>query len=546
MKRTLLKHTLLAASLASIGFAAMAQNLPVGGTVSRGIGFNFTNGNTMTVYQYSDVLATNWQSFNIGAGYRVKFDQPSAQAIALNRVTGTTASTINGQLQANGQVFLINPNGILFGKTAQVNVGGLVATTLNIADSAVTTSGTMEFTFAGSNGTVRNEGVINASGTNGSVVLSALSLSNNGKITVDGNVSLVGTTDMTLSNSLNDGMIGRIKEYFYGGGFVNNDVGGGGVIQNLGGTLNAPVIKLTSERTIVNTGAIKAKQLYMTTTNEYSYGEVINDGSANIAADNYTVRTDAFTNVGNAQINVKDFNATIHRRDFSNYGIINVNNDFAFKGNVGNFSMDTRSFKNYNSIAVGNKLSIEAITIENMGNSSRISAGNIAMSTNDLVNQGGIRASSWNGNIDIQAARNVNNQGSISATQKAALTAGNVNNSAGASILANDVSINAASTIRNGGVIGLTGRAIASSVVLNAGDSIFNEASGHIGSNSQRTRLRAGAALINFGTIGAGGGQTMVSAGNFVYNAGRILGGVAEVGGGKGSLNVLGSSSFSK
>jgi filamentous hemagglutinin family protein len=41
----------------------------------------------------------------------------------LNRVLGTDGSRILGQLNANGQVFILNPNGVLFGANAQVNVG---------------------------------------------------------------------------------------------------------------------------------------------------------------------------------------------------------------------------------------------------------------------------------------------------------------------------------------------------------------------------------------------------------------------------------------
>jgi filamentous hemagglutinin family protein len=205
MKRTLLKHTLLAASLASMGFAAVAQNLPVGGTVSRGAATISTAGTTMTVTQTGgNILATNWQSFNIGAGNTVNFVQPSPQAIALNRVTGTTASTINGNLNANGQVFLINQNGILFGQTAQVNVGGLVATTKNISDTMITNNGTMAFKGAGSfsnvssnaSGIVENKGIISAGSY---VVLAANQVKNSGQVNGGQDVSVLAGKDVTVT-----------------------------------------------------------------------------------------------------------------------------------------------------------------------------------------------------------------------------------------------------------------------------------------------------------------------------------------------------------
>jgi filamentous hemagglutinin family protein len=79
-------------------------------------------------------MAANWQSFSIGAGHTVNFVQPSSSAVALNRVLGSDVSVIQGALNANGQVFLINPNGVLFTPTAQVNVGGIVASTLNLSN----------------------------------------------------------------------------------------------------------------------------------------------------------------------------------------------------------------------------------------------------------------------------------------------------------------------------------------------------------------------------------------------------------------------------
>ena len=96
----------------------------VGATVS---------GTTMDVNQASAQAILNWADFNIAQGYTVNFRQPSATAAALNEIWSTSPSTIAGELNANGQVYLINQNGIVFDHGAQVDVGGLVASTLNIA-----------------------------------------------------------------------------------------------------------------------------------------------------------------------------------------------------------------------------------------------------------------------------------------------------------------------------------------------------------------------------------------------------------------------------
>ena len=115
--------------------AIPASASPSGGQVTAGSGAISQSGLTTTIDQHSQNLSLNWQSFNIGADSTVDFLQPNAQSIAVNRIADPNGSVILGRLNANGQVFLINPNGVLFGQGAQVNVGGLVASTLDVSDS---------------------------------------------------------------------------------------------------------------------------------------------------------------------------------------------------------------------------------------------------------------------------------------------------------------------------------------------------------------------------------------------------------------------------
>ncbi len=132
-KRKIVRLWLAAcASLPSVAWAQASGTLPTGGQVVAGQGSVQTQGEVMTITQTSPRMAMDWQSFSIGAGQSVRFVQPNAQAAALNRVLGSDVSTIQGQLSANGRVYLLNPNGILFTPTAQVNVGGLVASTLGM------------------------------------------------------------------------------------------------------------------------------------------------------------------------------------------------------------------------------------------------------------------------------------------------------------------------------------------------------------------------------------------------------------------------------
>ena len=120
----------------------------------------------------------NWGSFSIGVNELTRFIQPSALSAVLNRVVGSDPSAILGSLQSNGRVFLINPNGIMFGSGAQINVAGLVASTLNISNDDFLNN-RMRFTDGALAGSVVNQGNI----TGGSVYLIGNAVANKGLIT---------------------------------------------------------------------------------------------------------------------------------------------------------------------------------------------------------------------------------------------------------------------------------------------------------------------------------------------------------------------------
>ena len=128
-----LKRTLLGSLLA--GLSSWAWAAPQGGSVQAGsVQIQAVPGG-LNLQQLSDRAIINWNSFNIDANEIVRILQPGAAAVLLNRVVGQDPSVILGQLQANGQVWLVNPNGVLFGPGAQVDVAGLLATTLKVSDA---------------------------------------------------------------------------------------------------------------------------------------------------------------------------------------------------------------------------------------------------------------------------------------------------------------------------------------------------------------------------------------------------------------------------
>ncbi|SAL84260.1 filamentous hemagglutinin outer membrane protein [Caballeronia arvi] len=119
---------------------------PTGARVVAGSGSVTSAGANTTIQQNSNRLAIDWRSFGTRPGESITFNQPGANAIALNRVTGPRPSALFGRLDANGQVFIVNPNGVIFGPGAQVNVGGLLASSLNLSTSDFMDG---HYTFAG-------------------------------------------------------------------------------------------------------------------------------------------------------------------------------------------------------------------------------------------------------------------------------------------------------------------------------------------------------------------------------------------------------------
>lgn len=228
---------------------------PQGGQVTAGSGRITRSGSTTTIEQDSARLAIHWHSFGIAAGETVRFVQPGPGAIALNRVLGTEASEIYGRLIANGQVFLLNPNGVLFGPTAQVSVGGIVASTLDLSDADFLAGRTV---LHGSSGSVRNEGSIRAA-DGGYIALVGGSVHNDGTLVADrGMVALAAGSRVRLDFA-GDGLLGLAVDQ----GALSALVRNGGVVQADGGValLTARAADALAGTVVNNTGLVRARTL---------------------------------------------------------------------------------------------------------------------------------------------------------------------------------------------------------------------------------------------------------------------------------------------
>lgn len=192
-----LKPMSLAVSLVLATQSAMSA--PQGGNVVGGQGNIRQNDNATTIYQQSERMAINWQSYNVAGDERVIYVQPDKNAIALNNILSNTGSNILGRIDANGQVILVNPNGIFFGENSVVNAGGILASGLAI-DPKAFMNGEMTFrALEGKNGVVINSGTINAA-TGGYVGLVGRRVENTGLIQAElGSVSLVSGKEAYVS-----------------------------------------------------------------------------------------------------------------------------------------------------------------------------------------------------------------------------------------------------------------------------------------------------------------------------------------------------------
>ena len=175
--------------------------LAAGGTVTHGSAtIKNTGPGRQRITQTSDKAVINWDSFSIGPDGRVRFVQPAADSVVLNRVTGSEPSSIFGSIRANGQVFLVNPFGIYFSPTATLDVGGLLASTLNIRDPDFL-AGRYHFMrdpASPAGAAVVNEGRITAQ-PGGYVVLAGDYAANKGLIEAHGgNVALASGSQVTL------------------------------------------------------------------------------------------------------------------------------------------------------------------------------------------------------------------------------------------------------------------------------------------------------------------------------------------------------------
>ncbi len=245
----------VAASLLAAGTAHALDPgaLPTGGQVTLGQAAVSTQGATMTVTQGTARAAIDWQGFDIGARGTVNFVQPSRDAIALNRVVGQNPSQIFGKLNANGQVFLLNPNGVLFAPGAQVSAAGMLASTRELSNDDFA-AGRLRL-FGSSAAAVVNQGDLTAQ-PGGYVVLTGAQVVNSGRIVApQGDVRLAAAHQVTLRI---DGA--SLAGFTVDRGTLDALVANHGLVQAEGGRilLTAAGADALAKAVVNNTGVLEA------------------------------------------------------------------------------------------------------------------------------------------------------------------------------------------------------------------------------------------------------------------------------------------------
>ena len=248
-----------AATASLLGLVALpAFALPSGEAITSGKAdiVRTDDGRTMNINQHTDKLITNWQDFSVANGERVSFHQPTDKSLALNRVIGGNGSQIDGQISANGRVFLVNPNGVMFGSGAQVNVGGLVASTQNLSDADFL-AGNYRFSGASKQAVVNNGTLTAADG--GSIALLGARVANNGVIQAKMGSVALGAGNAFTVNFDGNGLLNVQVD----GGAVDAQASNGGLLKADGGQvlMTARAAGNLLDSVVNNTGTIEARGL---------------------------------------------------------------------------------------------------------------------------------------------------------------------------------------------------------------------------------------------------------------------------------------------
>ncbi|MDO8810797.1 MAG: filamentous hemagglutinin N-terminal domain-containing protein, partial [Gallionella sp.] len=534
-------HTLLATLLAGFYGNAWALDnnaLPTNGNIVAGGGAIAQTGANMSVTQATQNMVVTWGSFNIGADAHVNYAQPNSSAVALNRVTGSDISQIFGQLTANGKVFLINSSGVLFGTNAKVDVGGLVASTLDISNENFM-SGNYTFSNGGNAGSVVNLGTLTAA-QGGYIALLAPEVRNEGII-----VAKLGTVALAAGNKITLDIAGdSLIKVAVNEGAVNALASNKGLIKADGGSvyLSAKGAGDLAATVVNNEGIIEAQGLI---EHDGKILLVAEQGSASMSGTLNASAADATANGGEVRVLAMDANATFTGNIEARGGSVGGNGGFAEvsgktvkiagavdmrapHGKMGDFLIDPANLFIIDGVnaayAPATDVSITNGTITNL-----TTAANLTLQATDNITSSATNITGGGGNLTLQliggGTPNAINTAStpivmgagtltVISTGAGAITLGSVTG-AGVTITgsAGQVDVRSIDTSATGGAVGIssTGGAINMLNNVNAGLGAVTVTGGAAVGLSAAQTITAGLVSLT-----AGGGSNLNLSGNVV------------------------------
>ncbi len=445
-----------------------AYALPAGGTVAAGAASIASDKSAVTIEQSTQNAVINWQSFGIAKDEAVTFVQPNRTSVALNRVLGADPSAILGSLSANGEIFLVNPNGILFGKGAQVNVAGLVASTLDITDANFMAG---DYQFAGSSSrAIVNRGYIDADG--GYVAMLGAKVDNQGVISARLGTAVLAAGSAITLDVAGDGLLNVSVDQ----GAVNALVKNGGLIKADGGkvVMTAKSAGQLMKSAVNNTGVIEAQTIEthdgtISLLGDDQNGVVNESGTLDASAPNGGNGGKIETSAAQVNVTTTAKVTTAAPKGVTGTWLIDPV-DFTIAPTGGNISGATLS-----ALLVTNSVVISTLAAATSGtvagappvtSYNSTTSGNGDINVNDTISWA---ASPTTTTLTLDAARDVNINGAISATN------GNFVVCCG-----RDINLSASLTTTNG------------SILLNAGRDLNLTAAGSITATDGNITLCAG------------------------------------------------------
>ncbi|MGC1550213.1 MAG: filamentous hemagglutinin N-terminal domain-containing protein, partial [Rhodanobacter sp.] len=332
-----LKIKPLAATIAMLMVAGPAGAVTAG-NVAAGNGTISQNGGNTTINQSSDKLIVNWNDFDIGANDHVQINQPNAKSAILNRVMSSKGTQIDGSLDANGRVFVINPNGIAVGKSGTINANGVVLSTLDVGDQQfmnANTDSNSALNFSTKVGMARaavvNDGTITAGAGGISLMGGQVVNGANGSLSVVASADSVSSVNLVAAEAVNTNVstngnlrVGMTTNDGYGDAGLSVLTANDGKIQtdNADVLLNATTSTSAKGEALRNTGSIDANgaaspfrsgsnvDIRTDSLNATTHigGTVTGSGDVNVSAIDHVLVDGAITAGGDAVVRATDRN----------------------------------------------------------------------------------------------------------------------------------------------------------------------------------------------------------------------------------------------